>query len=151
MLIIDKLTYNSTNYPATPVYIGNETVNSLNYLVYMIENATSADTYWILCTIKNAITKISFKSRGVEVARVLVGEPVTVEIPFTGNISIPDLRLEYSNTSNATVVINITGTYTVIANATMPSEYIIGYWSTDNSCRLRRDYSKLQRHGRQAS
>ena len=127
LLIIDKLTYNSTNYPATPVYIGNETVNSLNYLVYKIENATSADTYWILCTIENAITNMTFKSRGVEVMRVLVGEPVTVEIPVTGNISIPDLKLEYQNTSSVTVAINVTGTYTVIANVTRPAEYIIGY------------------------
>jgi hypothetical protein len=127
LLIIDKLTYNSTNYPATPVYIGNETVNSLNYLVYKIENATSADTYWILCTIENAITNMTFKSRGVEVMRVLVGEPVTVEIPVTGNISIPDLRLEYSNTSSVTVAIKVTGTYTVIANVTRSAEYVIGY------------------------
>jgi len=127
LLIIDKLTYNSTNYPATPVYIGNETVNSLNYLVYRIENATSAGAYWILCTIENAITNMTFKSRGVEVTRVLVGEPVTVEIPITGNISVPDLRLEYPNTSSVTIVINTTGTYTVIANVTRPAEYIIGY------------------------
>jgi hypothetical protein len=127
LLIIDKLAYDSTNYPAVPIYVGNETVGSNNYLVYRIAGATSTGTFWIRTTMQNAITRITFRSRGVEVSRVLVGEPFTVEIPVVGNISIPDLRLEYANTRSATVAINVPGTYTVIANATRPGEYVVGY------------------------
>jgi hypothetical protein len=130
LLIIDKLTYDSTDYPATPSYVGNETVNSNNYLVYRITGATSTGTYKAYSTIENAITKITSKSRGVEVTRVLIGEPVTVEIPVTGNISIPALNLEYINASSITIIFNETRIYTVVANATRPAEYILGYWST---------------------
>jgi hypothetical protein len=131
LLVIDKLTYNSTNYPATPSYVGNETVNSNNYLVYRITNATSTGLYNVYSTIPNAITKITFKSRGVEVTRVLVGEPVTVEIPVTGNISIPVLNLTYINTSSVNIVFNESRTYIIVANATRSAEYILGYWSTE--------------------
>jgi hypothetical protein len=130
LLVIDKLTYTATNYPVTPGYVGNETVNSNNYLVYRIAGATSTGTYNVYSTIPNAITKITFKSKGVEVTRVLVGEPVTVEIPVTGNISIPDLVLEYINTSSITIAFNKTGAYIIMANATRSVEYIIGYRST---------------------
>jgi hypothetical protein len=130
LLVIDKLTYNSTDYPVAPSYVGNETVNSNNYLVYRITNARSTGTYRVYSTIQNAITKITLKSRGVEVTRVLVGEPVTVEIPVTGNISVSNLNLEYLNTSSATVAFNAPGSYVVVANATRSAEYILGYWST---------------------
>jgi len=131
LLVIDKLTYNSTNYPATPSYVGNETVNSNNYLVYRITGATSTGTYKVYSTIQNAITKITFKSRGVVVTRVLVSEPVTIEIPITGNIRIPALKLEYINTSSITVTFNETRTYIIVANATRSAEYILGYWLTE--------------------
>jgi hypothetical protein len=130
ILVIDKLTYNSTDYPVAPSYVGNETVNSNNYLVYRITNATSTGTYRVYSTIPNAITKITFKSRGVEVTRVLVGEPVTVEIPVTGNISILDLNLIYINTSSITITFNVTGAYAILANASKPEEYVLGYWLT---------------------
>jgi len=130
LLVVDKLTYNSTDYPATPSYVGNETVNSNNYLVYRITDVTSTGTYHVYSTIQNAITNIAFKSRGVEVTRVLVGEPVTIEIPVTGNISVPKLNLEYLNTSSATVAFNAPGSYVVVANATRSAEYILGHWLT---------------------
>jgi len=130
LLLIDKLIYNATDYPATPTYIGNSTINGLNYYVYRITNASSAGTYYVYSHIENAIKKIYVKSRGVEVTRVLVGEPFTVEIPITGNISVVEAGLEYINTSTVSLVFTKPGTYTIRANVTRPAEYILGYWDT---------------------
>ncbi len=124
-LIIDKLTYNTTNYPVKPVYFRNESINGVNYMVYRVINATSTGLYYLYTLIPNSIN-IKFKSRGVDVSRVIVGEPFTIEIPVTGNISIYPLKLEYLNTSTVTITITTPGVYLVRANSTRTREYIIG-------------------------
>jgi hypothetical protein len=126
LLVRDRLSFNRTTYPVAPVYIGNETVGAYAYWVYRISNATAADSFFAFSVTPNALAGSKVKSRNLETAKALVGEPVTVVLTAAANVTVVETGASYLNVNNATLAFLSPGTYTIVANATDLQNLIVG-------------------------
>ena len=126
LLVRDRLVFSRTTYPASPVYAGNETVGAYAYRVYRITGATATGPFYALSVTPNVLADSKLKSRGLETAKALVGEPVTVVLPATANVTVVETKASYLNVNNATLAFLSPGTYTIVANATDLQNLIVG-------------------------
>jgi len=125
--LIEYVIFNSTDYPVEPVYIGNETIDGRIYAVYRIEPANYSQTMYIYAQIENVLRKFRTHAKGYDTDVVLVGEPLTIELPELGNVSIPELGLEYTNVTAVTVRVFEPMTITVRVNTTLPTLWKVGF------------------------
>ena len=127
--IIDKLRFNTTTYPAEPVFVGYELIDTRNYSVYRIEPALDTGTYKLYMTMPNVLKGMAVKSKGIEITTALVNELVEIDLPEVANVTIEELGKEFINVSKLYIRFTEPGTYTILANVTKISEWRIGFWS----------------------
>jgi len=125
--LVEYLIYNGTDYPVEPVYVGNETIDSLVYNVYKIDSATYSYNLTIFALLENKIKSLRTHVRGYDTETVLVGESLVIELPVVGNISIPDLGVSFINVSKATLRFTSVGTFSIVANLSKVMLWEIGY------------------------
>jgi len=125
--LIEYLTYNTTDYPVQPVFVGNETIDSYNYSVYRISPANYTQKMTIYAFIENGLKAINIHVRGYETETVLVGELVTIELPVAGNITIVETNETFTNVTSVNITFDTVGVYTIEGDATEPSKWTIGY------------------------
>jgi len=124
--LIDHLTLNATDYPTSPTYIGNETINSYNYMAYKIDPANYSQSLYIYALLENKIETFDIKVKNIPITTVLVGEILTISLPIEGNITIGDIG-EWTNVTEISFKLKKTGTFTIQANTTKISEWCVGY------------------------
>ena len=124
--LIDYLTLNTVDYPTSPTYIGNETINTHNYKVYKIDPANYSQNLRIYALLENKLTSFDIKIKDVPVTTALIGEVLTITLPLEGNITIEGIG-EWTNTTKISFKPENTGTFTIRANITKISEWRIGY------------------------
>jgi len=125
--LIDYLTLNATDYPAEPVYIGNETIDGHVYRVYRVEPANYSQYLTIYALLENRLRFFRTHVKGFDTEAVLVGEPLTIELPEHGNITVVELNETFINVSSVTLRFFSAGAYTVEANLTQASLWRLGY------------------------
>ena len=125
--LIEFLIYNDTDYPVKPVYVGNETIGSHNYMVYKIDPANYSQYLTIYALLENKFKTFRTHVKGYDTETVLVGEPLTIELPELGNITIVGLNKTFINVTSVTIKFTEEGTYTIEANLTQPSLWKLGY------------------------
>jgi len=125
--LIQYLTYNTTDYPVQPVYIGEETVGSYNYSVYRVEPANYSQSLTVYALLENKLKTFRTHAEGFDTETILIGEPLTVELPLLGNITIPELNKTFINVTSVKIVFTATGTFTLEANSTLTSLWKLGY------------------------
>jgi len=118
LLIHTRLVFNRTTYPATPTYVGNETANSYVYRVYRIPSATASGSFYAFSTVPNELYSARLVSRGLEVSRALVGEPVNLVLPATANVTVYETGALYRNAGNMTLSFSSPGIYRILVNRT---------------------------------
>jgi len=124
--LVDYLTLNATDYPTSPTYIGNETINSYNYMVYKIDPANSSELLYIYALLENKLETFDIKVKNVPVTTTLIGEILTISLPVEGNITIEGIG-EWTNVTEITYKFKKTGTFTIWVNTTKRSEWYIGF------------------------
>jgi len=124
--LIEFLIYNTTDYPASPAYIGNETINSYNYMVYKIDSASYSQYLTVYALLENKLKTFRTHIRGYDTETVLVGEQLTIDLPELGNITIPELNKTFINVTSVTIKPTSEGIYTIEANLTQPTLWKIG-------------------------
>ncbi|RLB79669.1 MAG: hypothetical protein DRH17_13440, partial [Deltaproteobacteria bacterium] len=112
--LIEYLIYDTTDYPVEPIYIGNETIGGNTFRVYRIEPADYTGTYNIYALLENVFKTFRTHARGYDTETILVGEPLTIELPEIGNITILKLNLTYFNVSKVTLRFYSPGSYTIV-------------------------------------
>jgi len=127
LLLRDRLSFNRTTYPGTPTYIGNETLNSYVYKVYRIPNALTTGTLYAFSTLLNDLYNSRIVVRGVERYSALVGEPLTLVLPVTANVTIYELKAKYTNVGNLSLSFTSPGTYTLFLNRTDIARPSLGF------------------------
>jgi len=125
--VIDYLTFVSASYPVQPVFIGNETIDSHNYSVYRIEQANYPQIINATLRLENKLKTFRTHVRGYDTETALVGEPVTIELPTIGNVTIPALGKTFINVTAITLRFTSEGTYTIEANVSLPNIWEVGY------------------------
>ena len=125
--LIQYLTLNATDYPVQPVYVGNETIGSHSYSVYRIEPADYSQYLTIYALLENKLRTFRTHVRGYDTAEALVGEPVTIELPVLGNITIVELNKTFINVTTVTIRFAELGAYTIEANTTLIDTWELGY------------------------
>jgi len=125
--LIQYLTYNATDYPIQPVYVGDETIGSHSYSVYMVDPANYSQYMTIYALLENKLKTFRTHAKGYDTETILVGEPLTVELPETGNVTVVQLNKTYANVLSVTVRFNGTGVFTIVANLTKASLWSLGY------------------------
>ncbi len=124
--LIEFLIYNTTDYPVQPVYVGNETIDSYTYSVYRVDPANYEQNMTIYALLRNWLRSIRARVRGYDTDTALVGEPVTIELPVEGNITMPDLGISYTNTTSIIYTFDEAGNYTIVANLTQAALWKYG-------------------------
>jgi len=127
--LIQYLTYNATDYPIQPVYVGDETIGSYSYSVYRVDPANFSQYMTIYALLENKLKTFRTHAKGYDTETILVGEPLTVELPETGNVTVVQLNKTYANVLSVTVRFNETGVFTIVANLTKASLWRLGYGS----------------------
>jgi len=125
--LIQYLTYNTTDYPIQPSYVGNETIGSYSYSVYRIDPANYSQAMTIYALLENRLKTFRTHAKGYDTEIVLVGEPLTIELPEPSNITIRELNETFINVTSVTVSFSSTGSYTIVANLTQPALWKLGY------------------------
>ena len=129
LLLRDRLVFNRTTYPGAATYVGSETLNNRIYKVYMISNANVAGNFYVISTLSNTLLNTKVVSRGVEIYRALVGEPISLILPIVANITILEAKARYTNIGNLTLYFSSPGVYTIIVNRTDVVNLSLGYKS----------------------
>jgi len=125
--LIQYLTYNTTDYPVQPMYVGNETIGSYNYSVYRVDPANYSQSMTIYALLENRFKTFRTHAKGYDTETILIGEPLTVELPELGNITIVELNKTFINVTSVTISFSSTGTFTVEANLTQTPQWRLGY------------------------
>ena len=125
--LIEYLSYNSTNYPVEPTYIGDEVINFYSYSVYKVEPAVYSQVMRIYALIENKLRTIRTHVKGYDTETVLVGEPLTIELPEVSNVTVIELNRTFLNITKVTLRFTSTGTFTIEANTTLTSLWKLGY------------------------
>jgi len=125
--LIQFMTYNTTDYPVQPSYVGNETIGSYNYSVYRIDTANYSQYMIINALLENRFKTFRTHAKGYDTETILIGEPLTVELPELGNITIVELNKTFINVTSVTISFSSTGTFTVEANLTQTPQWRLGY------------------------
>ena len=125
--LIQFLTYNVTVYSVQPMFIGNETIGSYNYSVYRVEPANYSQNMTIYALLENKLKTFKTHARGFDTETVLVGEPLSIELPEPGNITVVELNETFINVTSVTLRFSSVGTFTIEANLTQPSLWKLGY------------------------
>jgi len=124
--LVEYLIYNTTDYPVQPTYVGNETIGSYNYTVYRIEPANYRQFMTVYAFLENKLKTFRMHVKGYETTTVLVGEQFTVELPVLGNVTVRELGMGFINVTTISLKLTLPGTYTVEANLTQPSAWMLG-------------------------
>ncbi|RLE62401.1 MAG: hypothetical protein DRJ38_09685, partial [Thermoprotei archaeon] len=114
--LIQYLTYNTTHYPVQPSYVGDETIGSYNYSVYRVDPANYSQYMTIYALLENWFKTFRTHAKGYDTETILIGEPLTVELPELGNITIVELNRTFINVSSVTISFSSTGSFTVVVN-----------------------------------
>ncbi|RLG76177.1 MAG: hypothetical protein DRO14_03910, partial [Thermoprotei archaeon] len=114
--LIQYLTYNTTDYPVQPSYVGDETIGSYNYSVYRVDPANYSQYMTIYALLENRFKTFRTHTKGYDTETILIGEPLTVELPELGNITIVELNRTFINVSSVTISFSSTGSFTVVVN-----------------------------------
>jgi len=125
--LIEYLEYNKTGYPVQATYLGNETIDSRLYRVYKVEPANYSQLMTIYALMENRFRTFRMHVKGYETQTVLVGEPFTIDLPATGNVTIIELNKVYINVLSVTMKFPTSGVFTIIVNASLPQQWILGY------------------------
>ncbi|RLE37089.1 hypothetical protein DRJ17_07285, partial [Candidatus Woesearchaeota archaeon] len=125
--LVQYLIFNTTEYPVQPVYVGNETIGSYNYTVYRIDPANYSQYLAIYALLENRFKTFRTHAKGYDTETILIGEPLTVELPEIGNITIVELNKTYTNVLSVSVRFNETGIFIIETNLTKASLWRLGY------------------------
>jgi len=124
--LIEHLVYDSTDYPVEPIYVGDETIGVYSYTVYRIEPANYTQTMTVNLLLENMLKTFRTHVRGFDTETVLIGEPITIELPVTGNISIPGINKVFINVTSVTLKFDTIGTFTIEANVSLIDMWRLG-------------------------
>jgi len=124
--LIEFLFYNYTDYPIQPVYIGNETIGSYEYRIYRIDPANYSQSMVIHAMLENKFKTFRTHVKGYDTDTILVGEPLTIELPELGNLTIVETNQTFINVTSVTLLLP-NGTFTIYANSSLPSQWKLGY------------------------
>jgi len=127
--LIEYLVYNATDYPVKPVYEGNETIGAHLYNVYRVEPANYSQAMNVYAILENKFKTFTTRVKSYITDTALVGEPITIELPVVGNVTIPSLNMSFINVTSVTVRFNATGTYIIEVNRTRADIWSLGYGS----------------------
>ena len=125
--LIEYLIYDGVVYPTQPIFMGNETIGTHNYSVYRISPANYSQALKIYALMENRLKTLRTHIRGFDTDTILVGESLTIESPVACNITILELNQTFVNVSSVTIKFSSVGTYTIVANVSRPSEWVLGY------------------------
>ena len=131
--ITNYLTYNTTDYPVKPSYVGNVTINNNVYNVYVINPSNYTGSYIFYVLLENRYRSGTWKvhTHGVTLSEMIIGDVVCIDLPETGNITIRlgEWNHTWLNTSHVCWRINNTGTLTIEFVRNLTNVYDVGYGS----------------------